>query len=243
MGHWHHHGRGGPSRFVWFMIGAFSATWFLKHKYTHNGRIRCSRPEISADSYAVPPTYPYYPAPRPAIPVSASAAVSASPTVPVVAVAEEQPAQTEVKAPTPTKERRWSPWGHSHSPPPPPPPPPPAPPVDHRWDDEMVQKNWEEERAKQWEQQQQKMQTVGRQAQDTFTDFSEATLDTILTTVEGMKAKLAEHRANRERQIREWQTWREEQIRQLDEWKKQQAQAPAGSQPPLPPFPTRPSSA
>jgi hypothetical protein len=39
-----------------------------------------------------------------------------------------------------------------------------------------------------------------RQAGDSMTDLSEATLDSILCTVETLKAKLAEHRAQRERQ-------------------------------------------
>jgi len=66
------------------------------------------------------------------------------------------------------------------------------------------------------------METLGKQAQDTLTDLSEATLDTVLSTVETLKAKLAEHRAEKERQIRELQAMREEQLKQFEEWKKQQ---------------------
>ncbi|KAF8892086.1 hypothetical protein BD779DRAFT_1510771 [Infundibulicybe gibba] len=42
--------------------------------------------------------------------------------------------------------------------------------------------------------------SVARQAGDKVAELSEATLDTVLTTVEVLKAKLAEHRAERDRQ-------------------------------------------
>jgi len=42
-------------------------------------------------------------------------------------------------------------------------------------------------------------QETGKQAGDKLVELSEATLDTVLTTVEVLKAKLAEHRAEREK--------------------------------------------
>ncbi|KAH8093795.1 hypothetical protein BXZ70DRAFT_949224 [Cristinia sonorae] len=200
MYHWHR----GPSRLVWFMIGAFSATWWWKHKQGHNGRVSyCSRPELPANSYQPPPYYPQHPHQQQ--PPPQSTALMKNETEPAAA------AEPVVH----TREWNWS-WG-SHTPLPP-------PPVDHGWDEEK-HRQWEQERwEKRIDEEKQKLQNIGRQATDTFADFSEATLDGILSTVEAMKAKLAEHRDNRERQIREWQTWREQQIKQLEDWKKMQEQ-------------------
>jgi len=63
---------------------------------------------------------------------------------------------------------------------------PPSTPV--VWGD----KEWEEEKVKMW--------AMGQQAGDTVSDFSEAALENVLSAVETLKAKLAEHRAQRERQ-------------------------------------------
>ncbi|THH27462.1 hypothetical protein EUX98_g6721 [Antrodiella citrinella] len=194
MSHWHNWHHRGPSRFVWFMIGAFSATWYLKHCKNHwNHRVGCSRPDLPAESYSQQPQYippPQQHSTKPYQPNPEGEKVAASPS------------------------REWRRgWGS------PPAPPTPTPPVDHGWDEE-AQRRWAEEK-------QQK-----RQAADTFVDFSESTLDTVMSAVESLKAKLAEHRSNRERQIGEWQAWREEQIKQLEEWKKQQAEAAQMHMPP-----------
>jgi len=214
MYHWHHRG---PSRFVWFMIGAFSATWFLKHKHQYHIRPRCSRPDLPADSYSQQPQYypPSIPIPAPP-PAPAPAISHALPVNASLSQAHEQSARVpESDREKVHQAREWG-WGwgsHGST------PSPPTPPVDHGWDEES-QKRWAEER-------QQK-----RQVTDTFADFSEATLDTVMSAVESLKSKLAEHRANRDRQIREWQAWREQQIKQLEEWKKQQAEMQGRQTPP-----------
>jgi len=103
----------------------------------------------------------------------------------------------------------------------PPPPPPPAsrtqwggnaeaqyqsptanptpPPMPFGWSNQQ----WEEEKEKMW--------AMGRQAGDTASELSEATLEHVLSTVETLKAKLAEHRAEREQQRKLFEQQMEEQ--------------------------------
>ena len=54
--HWHHRG---PSRLWWFIVGAVSATWWIKSRESHEFRLRhCSRHRIPPDAYAQPPSAP-----------------------------------------------------------------------------------------------------------------------------------------------------------------------------------------
>ncbi|KAK7686365.1 hypothetical protein QCA50_010589 [Cerrena zonata] len=71
-----------------------------------------------------------------------------------------------------------------------------------------------------WEDDRLRMMQFGHRANEKFTEFSEATLDTICNTVEFLKAKLAKHRAEHERQTKELRAMREEQMRQYAEWTK-----------------------
>jgi len=82
--------------------------------------------------------------------------------------------------------------------------PPPPMPVD-RWDEQRVQ-------------------ALGKQATDTISELSEATLDSVLATVQSLKTKLAENRAQREQHLREMQALKEDQYKMFEEWKKQQEQ-------------------
>jgi len=65
---------------------------------------------------------------------------------------------------------------------------PSPPPMPFGWSNQQ----WEEEKEKMW--------AMGRQAGDTMSELSESTLENVLSTVESLKAKLAEHRAEREQQ-------------------------------------------
>ncbi|KAJ3483112.1 hypothetical protein NLI96_g6539 [Meripilus lineatus] len=76
--------------------------------------------------------------------------------------------------------------------------------------------------ADRWDEDRKRMNDFGRQAQETFTELSEATLDSLLTTIEMLKAKLAEQKAQREKEDRELEALRQEQQRQYEEWKRQQ---------------------
>ncbi|KAF9257925.1 hypothetical protein L218DRAFT_1080691 [Marasmius fiardii PR-910] len=51
----------------------------------------------------------------------------------------------------------------------------------------------------QWEADRARFMEVSRQVGDTVTDMSEASLDMLLTTVQAMKERLAQHRMERER--------------------------------------------
>ena len=51
-----HHFHRGPSRFLWFVIGAASATWWIKSKEAQGFQVRhCSRARIPQEAYANPP--------------------------------------------------------------------------------------------------------------------------------------------------------------------------------------------
>ncbi|KAJ7281799.1 hypothetical protein C8J57DRAFT_1173799 [Mycena rebaudengoi] len=54
-------------------------------------------------------------------------------------------------------------------------------------------------RDRQWEEEKIKLQAFGKQAEEAMTQLSEATLDSVLTTVETLKQKLVEHRAERQK--------------------------------------------
>ncbi|KAI0793913.1 hypothetical protein C8Q74DRAFT_1346947 [Fomes fomentarius] len=73
-----------------------------------------------------------------------------------------------------------------------------------------------------WDREQAPEKDVVQQATDTITELSEATLNNLLVTVESLKAKLAEHRAQREQQDRELQALREAKFKQFEEWQRQQ---------------------
>ncbi|KAL7280783.1 hypothetical protein ACG7TL_005727 [Trametes sanguinea] len=61
---------------------------------------------------------------------------------------------------------------------------------------------------------------IVQQATDTITELSEATLNNLLVTIESLKSKLAEHRAQREQQERELQALREAKFKQFEEWQR-----------------------
>jgi len=58
---------------------------------------------------------------------------------------------------------------------------------------------------KEWEEDKERLRELQRRAQDTMVEMSESTLDSILSTVESMKGKLAEHRALREQQQKQYE--------------------------------------
>lgn len=134
--HWHPmHFRRGPSRLVWFFIGAGSATLLIKHKeaslHSDNKRYwgHCFRAPIQ-----VPPSLP------------------------------NSPLQNNTDS---SKYPHPQPWGLGDE---------------------------------QWEADKEKLIAIARQAQDAMADLSESTLDSIITSIEAIKAKLAENRAQREKQ-------------------------------------------
>jgi len=69
----------------------------------------------------------------------------------------------------------------------------------------------ESHRDRQWEEEKQKMQAIGRQAEDVMAKLSEATLDSVMSSMEALKVKLAEHRAQREAAQRQLEKELEEQ--------------------------------
>jgi hypothetical protein len=150
----------GPSRLLWFIFGGLAATWWIKRKECH------AHAQGNVGFCVRKPIQPPAPAPAnlPQPPSEEWTAEARSPS----------PLPTP---PTPPKEEKWS-FG-----------PPPAPPF-----------GWEEEKER--------MLALGRQAGDTVRDklnifpytpdlrlsfvqmaeMSESTLDTVISTVEILKA-------------------------------------------------------
>jgi len=71
----------------------------------------------------------------------------------------------------------------------------------------------ESHRDRQWEEEKLKLQAIGQQAEDVMAKLSETTLDSVMTTMEALKQKLAEHRAQRELAQQELERQLEEQRR------------------------------
>ncbi|KZT65618.1 hypothetical protein DAEQUDRAFT_759225 [Daedalea quercina L-15889] len=232
-GHWHSHPAGywhalrrrrGGSRLLWFVFGAGAATFWIKSHEAHEWRSRCWRDRIPQDAYPVPQALP------PAY--ANSSAATAQP--------EEHTGEKECK-----KRRGWG-WssreGYKSWPSPPPaqeaqaqaaatPAPAPAP---HVLPAPMPTDRWEEERHR--------VQQLSKQATDTISELSEATLDSVLTTVQTLKVKLAEARKEREQHLQQMQSIKDEQYKMFEEWrrqheKQQQEQPQAQQQPPKPRYP------
>ncbi|KAF8074898.1 hypothetical protein FPV67DRAFT_603475 [Lyophyllum atratum] len=133
--HWHWHR--GPSRLIWFFIGAATATWWIKHKEGRHGgsNHHCIRAPVQ------PPVLSSHSDPDPWSTRRVTRAINGIP---------------------------------------------PA---------EVSNNDWDEEK--------QRVAELSQSAGDKLAELSEATLDTVLTTVEVLKAKLAEHRAERDKKMEE----------------------------------------
>ncbi|CAK5273954.1 unnamed protein product [Mycena citricolor] len=168
---WH-----GPRRFVWFFIGAASATLWMKHKEAHrypNDRYfgHCYRPAVPALQPRADAT------PPPASPDAPMSPTSSPPvSLPISSRAAEISSAVNHMPPASL------PWGYPES-----------------------------HRERQWEEEKKKLQSITRQAEDVMTKISEATVDTMLTAMEALKVKLAEHRLQREEAQRELEKKLEEQ--------------------------------
>jgi len=69
----------------------------------------------------------------------------------------------------------------------------------------------ESHKDRQWEEEKQKMQAIGRQAEEVMAKLSEEALDSIMSSMEALRVKLAEHRALREAAQRQLEKELEEQ--------------------------------
>ncbi|KAF9072297.1 hypothetical protein BDP27DRAFT_1320694 [Rhodocollybia butyracea] len=217
---WHGHRR--PSRLLWFAIGATSATVYIMHKQAHqnekamywnncyrapvhqqpqnNGDLSQvmgdSLPTVPGNGYPTPSPYPYshphhhshwswgfarersfqYPPVSPPGVMSGNENATPSGQVPLVSVPPTQSIESQspqVPAPAPTVapvQTQTVPWGFESK-------------------SEQQKTEWEDER-----------QRLLAKAQDTMSELSESTLDSLSSTVEALKAKLTEHRLKREQQ-------------------------------------------
>ncbi|KAF9266997.1 hypothetical protein L218DRAFT_956083 [Marasmius fiardii PR-910] len=171
--HWHswyhHHGGRRPSRLLWFLIGAGTATFFIYRKQAHRNDDaywgHCRKvpvqppPQIQANLERGRSMEPFQiPVPQhvqPRIPVDHS-------LPPTFTQAQMQTSSTP---------------GHPHP---------------FQWGFQ----SFEQQRA-QWEQDRERLMS---KAQETMSDMSEATLESLSGTIETLRTKLAEHRAQREKQ-------------------------------------------
>ncbi|KIY43765.1 hypothetical protein FISHEDRAFT_77702 [Fistulina hepatica ATCC 64428] len=174
--HSYHHWHRGPSRLLWFIIGAVSAAYWMKRKQWCDDSTyrRCFRPRVP------PPYIHQHPWPESAIPTSTPEGPSQS--VPgCVPVGHVHP-RPALPTQSSVGDNRGSPFPSPWSFPPPP----------WGFSPQDQERRWQEERER--------MAAMARQAGDAMAEMSEATLDQVLATVESLKAKLAEHRAQREAQ-------------------------------------------
>nr|VWO94676.1 DHA14-like major facilitator [Ganoderma boninense] len=215
--HWHHAHRCGraTSRLFWFFVGAGTATWWHCHKDYHAWQYAhaCGRDRIPQHAYPAPGAAPPTPTPTPAT------------------AADEQ-------GPTPgtidNRDRRgwghgwgrgWGQWGNENG---------NGANGNGNWEVGVGQPRAEREREagrpmgpRHLASEKAPEKDIMEQATNTIADLSEATLNNLLVTVESLKAKLAEHRAQRDQQERELQTLREAReakFKQFEEWQRQQAQ-------------------
>ncbi|KAI8996552.1 hypothetical protein BD414DRAFT_478373 [Trametes punicea] len=225
--HWHHAYRCGrtTSRLFWFAVGAGAATWWHCHhdaRAWHQARV-CWRDRIPQNAYPAPGSLP--PPPPPSSPSASPAPTANQPPSPPEA-ANGQPqnqggrdkwgwgpwgrdsrAQQSQQQQQPGQETQsqskpgWGPWGRDNK-------------QDGAWGPPMPVPGTFE-RPGQGE------KDIVQQATETITELSEATLNQLLVTIESLKSKLAEHRAQREQQERELQALREAKFRQFEEWQRQ----------------------
>ncbi|KAH9924748.1 uncharacterized protein B0H18DRAFT_955357 [Fomitopsis serialis] len=188
-------------RLLWFLIGAGTATFWIKSHQAHEWKARhCWRDRIPQDAYPVPS--------------GSGAQAYATGNTPG---AEEQKRECG---------RRWG-WswsskdGHRPSQSPSSVQETPAATVPgqaqaqapHVLPAPMPTDRWDEERHR--------VQALGKQATDTISELSEATLDSVLATVQSLKVKLAEARTQREQHLQQMQTLKDEQYKMFEEWRKQ----------------------
>ncbi|CAA7267417.1 unnamed protein product [Cyclocybe aegerita] len=156
----------GPSRLLWFVIGAMTATWWIKRKQCESRVFgHCLRP-------AIQPTDSKHRDGWTQNAVDVSRAIN---NIPI--------------APTPMGDFNGTGTGTPAS----------AGTPQVSWDRDHARHSWQWD---QWQGQAEREQfsRMSRQAADAMVDLTETTLESVLTTAEALKAKLAEHRARREQE-------------------------------------------
>jgi len=144
----------GPRRLLWFVIGAGTATWWIKHReMNNNGGMtwgHCRRPNIQN---------------TPAPTTASADGSNVNPQDSSFSFRDVPRAINNISPPS----RDWG-WG---------------------WGEKKLAEKHQEE--------QDQLADLRRQATETMTDITEATLESILSTAEVLKAKLAESRELRKK--------------------------------------------
>ncbi|KAF9530356.1 hypothetical protein CPB83DRAFT_892645 [Crepidotus variabilis] len=178
MGMGHHWGlyRRGPSRLLWFIIGAGAATWWIKKRDGHFGH--CGpRPIDTALPQSSPSTdngYAHNWHQRwHAHMNEAQRSMPTPPQVPADVPAEKTPVDF-----TPPPQVQYQ----------------AAPSYPQQQQQPQVNAAWG------WDHEREHIERISKQATDAMVDLTESTLESVLATAESLKAKLAEQRAQREKQ-------------------------------------------
>lgn len=178
--HHHHFRRGGPSRLFWFILGAGVATYWHRsyemHAHGHYWHCLSHANRRRIDDAQVQ-QHPVTAANTTASVPSGTVAVSTS-SMPTAFPSPFDSGMQPI-APQPP---RWA-WANASQ----------SSDGTFGWN----QKEWEEDKER--------LRDFQRRAQDTMVEMSESTLDSILSTVESMKKKLAEHRTLREQHQRQYE--------------------------------------
>jgi len=164
---WHY--RGGPRRLLWFLLGAGTASLFIKHHEYHKNH------QYYGHCYRAPVRPVVAPA------AESSTAAAAGPEGGARGANWSWNARDIPRAVNNIPPASASSWGY---------------PENH------LDRQWEEEKKR--------LAAFGKQAEDTMTQLSEATLDSVLATVQSLKAKIAESKAQREKSEKQLQEKLEE---------------------------------
>ncbi|KAJ2925911.1 hypothetical protein H1R20_g11171, partial [Candolleomyces eurysporus] len=169
-----------PSRLLWFLIGAGSASWWMMCKdrdFSRRHWGHCRRVD-----------YP--------MPVDAEHMNRAPPRDPSndTAAAPGGPGPYDSGSPQP----RRHPWQ-----------------MKEHWEWRWQQRNRQENNSNgasqwPWDASDERFDEMTKQAGEAMTELTEVTLDTVLTTAQALKVKLAEYRAEKERQQKDLDAKREE---------------------------------
>ncbi|KAH9888818.1 hypothetical protein C8Q73DRAFT_708348 [Cubamyces lactineus] len=224
--HFHYPHRCGraSARIFWFILGAGTATWWHCHHDAHAWQQAraCWRDRIPQNAYPAPGSA--FPGPVNGPPPSGEAAGPTPAQMQDQTQAQAQP-QAHGQGQGTWERWGWGPWGRD------------ARAQQQQQQDAHGRPGWGAWGARDnrpegawgppmpvpgtFERPGQGEKDIVQQATDTITELSEATLNNLLVTVESLKAKLAEHRAQREQQERELKALREAKFKQFEEWQRQ----------------------
>ncbi|KAG7093734.1 hypothetical protein E1B28_007385 [Marasmius oreades] len=186
---WYHHHRDAhrPSRLLWFLLGAGTATFVIFRKEAHRNSEanwgHCRKVPVQAP----PQMQANLERERSIEPFQIPVPQHVQPRIPID--------HTLPPSSTSTQTQTASPAGHSYP---------------FQWGFQ----SFEQQRA-QWEQDRERLL---KKAHEAMSDMSETTLESLSGTIETLRAKLADHRAQREKQQKQLEQELEEKKKNSPRW-------------------------